>query len=626
MIRIILTAGNETTEIFPKDNITIPRGNINENLQHEESRCTFSISYDELVLRLLIQYKEIAAVVTNNDTPVFTGQISSDLSWTDNGRPEPMDEIQLVIKDNTYLLDKKTESDFALINTTLSQIITSICSVCGVTVNPSENLPDTAVRAFVLNRAESYLEGLLNVLYEHGYTFTFDEAGRFSLIDISGESENTLSLTESELLTGLNWSKSQNQYDKIKVSYATLTKKENEQVYWEGNGLDAENHVNPIVLRPGQYYPYESDPVEEARSGQVYQTFSTGYAESYKTYSGEKRYRRSQKTSLLYTENHSVVQDWDSGITLNRTGYSYCSASVRLLNGSNQDKNLYQLAIRADAWYRQDGSSVTLGSGQKSFDYETRFLFDSEQAQNFAGILSRYYSRGQYKISGRIEESCMAGDYVTIDTGLSGVTAQAIVLSSTYSPETELYSVTMLTYGEVSIVSGLYQERSAFTQEPETVINEEVTYGISQSAQSQPLSWTTQIPAAQPEQYLWTKVRTEYSSGRENVSLTYSYQGKNGTNGAKGDTGAKGDDGYSIIVESSAGTVFKNSTGSTTLTAHIYQGGNEIDTGGTELQYQWKKYDAAGNLITSFSASTKSITVSASDVNNKNDYEVEVTL
>lgn len=626
MIRIILTAGNETTEVFPKDNINIPRGNINENLQHEESRCTFSIPYDELVLRLLIQYKEIAAVVIDDDTEVFTGLISSEASWTDNGRPEPMDEIPLVIKDNTYLLDKKTETDFALINTTLAEITEEICSACGVTISPYIVLPETEVRAFVLNRSETYLEGLLNVLYEHGYTFIFDGLGMLTLIDISGGNENEISLTESEILTGLNWSRSQNQYDKIKVSYATLTKKENEQVYWEGNGLDAENHVNPIVLRPGQYYPYESDPVEEARSGQVYQTFSTGYAESYKTYSGEKRYRRSQKTSLLYTENHSVVQDWDSGITLNRTGYSYCSASVRLYNDSNQDKNLYQLAIRADAWYRQDGSSVTLGSGQKSFDYETRFLFDSEQAQNFAGILSRYYSRGQYKISGRIEESCMAGDYVTIDTGLSGVTAQAIVLSSTYSPETELYSVTMLTYGEVSIVSGLYQERSAFNQEPETVINEEVTYGISQSAQSQPSNWTTQIPAAQPEQYLWTKVRTEYSSGRENVSLTYSYQGKNGTNGAKGDTGAKGDDGYSIIIESSAGTVFKNSTGSTTLTAHIYQGGSEIDTGGTELQYQWKKYDAAGNLISTFSASTKSITVSASDVNNKNDYEVEVTL
>lgn len=625
MITIILSADNDTLEVCPKDNIKIPLGAINDNLQHEEARCTFSIPYNATVFNFLIQHDTIGAVVMDDETSVFTGLINREISWVENGRPEPLDEISLVINDNTYLLDTKTENEFALINTTLKEVTEEICETCNVTISSEMTLPETSVRAFVLNKGDSCLEGLSGVLYEHGYSFSFDGSGNLILIDISGESENVLNLTEQKLLTGLNWTRSRNQYDKINVQYASLIKKENEQVYWEGNGADSEGII-PIVLQPGQYYPYESAPEEEAVAGQVYQTFSTGYAESYKTYSGEKHYRRSQKTSLLYTENHSVVQDWDSGITLNRTGYSYCSASVRLYNGSNQDKNLYQLAIRADAWYRQDGSSVTLGSGQKSFDYETRFLFDSEQAQNFAGILSRYYSRGQYKISGRIEESCMAGDYVTIDTGLSGVTAQAIVLSSTYSPETELYSVTMLTYGEVSIVTGLYQERSAFTQEPETVINEEVTYGISQSAQSQPSSWTTQIPAAQPEQYLWTKVRTEYSSGRENVSLTYSYQGKNGTNGAKGDTGVKGDDGYSIIIESSAGTVFKNSTGSTTLTAHIYQGGNEIDTSGTELQYQWKKYDAAGNLISTFSASTKSITVSASDVNNKNDYEVEVTL
>lgn len=104
--------------------------------------------------------------------------------------------------------------------------------------------------------------------------------------------------------------------------------------------------------------------------------------------------------------------------------------------------------------------------------------------------------------------------------------------------------------------------------------------------------------------------------------------GVTGSTGATGATGAKGDDGedgVTIQILSSTGTVFKNGTGSTILTAHIYQGGIELDSEGTVFNYQWKKYDAAGNLVPSFTATTKSITVTANDVANKNDYEVEVT-
>ena len=93
---------------------------------------------------------------------------------------------------------------------------------------------------------------------------------------------------------------------------------------------------------------------------------------------------------------------------------------------------------------------------------------------------------------------------------------------------------------------------------------------------------------------------------------------------ARGPRGEQGDAGYSIQILSSAGTVFKNGTGTTTLTAHIYQGNSEIDVAGTQYQYCWKKYDAAGNLDPDFTATTKSITVAAGDVDNKSDYEVEV--
>lgn len=555
MIKVILTAGNNSIEIIPKDNISIPFGSLNDNIQHEESRCQFSIPYESRAHSMLVQNGKILAVVMDDEETLFTGLVDDDISWIDNGNPEPIEEIPIVIRDNTYLLDKKPGNDIAFINRTLTYIVEQICLECGLTISLDSVFPDSEVRAFVLNKSESYLEGLSNVLYEYGFSFIFDGSGKLLIIDISGECDNFKHLSESEILAGLSWTKNQNQYDKITVSYASLTKKENEQVYWEGNGLDDDSMVKPIVLRPGQYYPYESDPVEESRSGQVYQTFQSGYAESYRTYAGEKRFRRSQKTSLLYTESHSVVQDWENGIVLERTEFGYCGASVRLWNSSNSDKNLFQLAIRADAWYRQDGCKIELGSGQKSFDYETRYIFDYANAQNFAGILSRFNTRGQFKIKARLLSKCKAGEYVSINTGISGVNANALVLSSSFSPDTNTYDIALMTFGEVRAVTGTYKELSAFDKEAETVVLEEVSYGISQSPQSQPAQWSTEIPAALPEQYLWTRRRTEYSSGREIISLTYSYQGKDGEAGAKGDKGDQGTRAIRYLGKSASGAI-----------------------------------------------------------------------
>lgn len=60
-----------------------------------------------------------------------------------------------------------------------------------------------------------------------------------------------------------------------------------------------------------------------------------------------------------------------------------------------------------------------------------------------------------------------------------------------------------------------------------------VTYGISTSASIQPTSWTEALPAATPEQYLWTRKITDYTDPNkpDTIELTYSYQGKNGSSG-----------------------------------------------------------------------------------------------
>lgn len=77
-----------------------------------------------------------------------------------------------------------------------------------------------------------------------------------------------------------------------------------------------------------------------------------------------------------------------------------------------------------------------------------------------------------------------------------------------------------------------------------------------------------------------------------------------------------------VTVVASAGTVFKNGTGETDLTAVTILGGKEVDTDGTLYTYTWSKYDKNGNFVGATSG--KSITVYAKNIDEKETYIVTV--
>lgn len=55
-----------------------------------------------------------------------------------------------------------------------------------------------------------------------------------------------------------------------------------------------------------------------------------------------------------------------------------------------------------------------------------------------------------------------------------------------------------------------------------------------------------------------------------------------------------------MVVESTAGNTFKNSSGSTSLKARLYRKGEELDTAGTGYTYKWSKRDKNGVLDANF--------------------------
>lgn len=89
-------------------------------------------------------------------------------------------------------------------------------------------------------------------------------------------------------------------------------------------------------------------------------------------------------------------------------------------------------------------------------------------------------------------------------------------------------------------------------------------------------------------------------------------------------------DPYSLMLDSSAGNIFKNRQGSTVLKARLYRNGEELDVNGTGKTYKWTKYDKNGVMDANFGGTGnayktgKTITVNATEIAAKAMLKCEV--
>lgn len=206
---------------------------------------------------------------------------------------------------------------------------------------------------------------------------------------------------------------------------------------------------------------------------------------------------------------------------------------------------------------------------------------------------------------------------VTYQVGTSGTTKP----TGEWSPDIPsvgngqyLWTKTVVTYSDgksTEAYSVSYKGTNGTNGTSVTVSSTSVTYQASTSGTTKPTgAWSETVPTVANGQFLWTKTVVSYSDGKSTTSYSVSYKGTNGTNGKNGE------DAITMTITSSNGTVFKNNTGSTVLTAHVFVGGVEqsiTDDGvcGSLGSVKWYK---AGS--TTAVATAKTYTISAANVDN----------
>ena len=144
----------------------------------------------------------------------------------------------------------------------------------------------------------------------------------------------------------------------------------------------------------------------------------------------------------------------------------------------------------------------------------------------------------------------------------------------------------------------------------------EITYASSTSNTTAPTSgWQSTPPSVAAGSYLWTRTIFTYTSGGTATQYSVAKQGA---------TGAAGADAITLTITSSNGTVFKNNSGSTVLTAHVWKGAIEqtvADNGAVSGLGSIKWYKAGSDTAI---ATAKTLTVSAADVTNSQAYTCQL--
>lgn len=140
-----------------------------------------------------------------------------------------------------------------------------------------------------------------------------------------------------------------------------------------------------------------------------------------------------------------------------------------------------------------------------------------------------------------------------------------------------------------------------------TVTNSKTQYQLSTSGTAVPTgTWSDSALAPTTTQFCWTKTTVTYSNG--NTAVSYAVGGKVG---AKGD---RGDCPYTLSITSDNGTVLKNNSGQTTLTAHVYQDGAELSTMPSGCSVKWY---VDGTLTETDTSLPATFTRTAAQVTNK---------
>ncbi len=363
---------------------------------HEISTLTMTfkpIYSGSNIFYYLVNATQLIKIKVYKDTlPFFTGVIrpNGDYEIYEDLRP-----ISVEVLDNTYLVDKKVPIQKLFPQGEISAVdrIKSLLTDIGISssnYDVSSVSTDAKIGFLLVDEGENYKDILDNICFECGYSYYFDESGKFILKNVAPDNPYpSITIGNDKLLQPFTLSKTEQEYDGVKVIAPRISFHPNQLVF---RGIKDGGSKIPVSY--GLYYP------ENANNVDVFQKYSV--------VSGAK------EDKFLYASANKVLDaTFDEDISIEKQELSSTQAQVYFKNNSiDTTRYIQKFDIRADI-YKNSGEVESVVSGTNPQEYKTKYIssLDTSTVDRLANILYDRQRNYNYVFEFSSKESVPVGSF-----------------------------------------------------------------------------------------------------------------------------------------------------------------------------------------------------------------------
>lgn len=451
-----------------------------EDLRHAVSTRSITLVYTPQLLIILSQNNVFAEIAINGSRD-FTGRLApSSLQTKSYGAAlsgSDVEDLSIEIEDNTYKLERQlTSTDGLVIENAIvcdpSQpgisCVHRLLSLVGLEIiNPP--MINTILPAFAPNPEQTILDVLDTLLYEYGYTFTFDPYGRVILVKIVYDSQTLQILSENDISAPLEIEKTYTEYDGVKVRYYPLRYKTRTLLYMADLPFGDNGLRSGWPIQPGYLWP------EDANVQETWFEYNDKAISSKLDVKGNVVVNK-DFTSIVMTKNHAVEEKIDQGIEKVLQQFENKRARLAYRNNADYPKNIYYCNIYGDVIYRGAEAIVSGSEEGKIYKYDAEYIHDSQTAQALYWFISTKLKAQCWRFKFKSDANLQIGIVAKITDQYAQIYPTLLLIEKTFNADTEVYmykgiAVSSPMIGTASESASQTPEPPAYTQNEESLIS-----------------------------------------------------------------------------------------------------------------------------------------------------------
>lgn len=393
--------------------------NCHNKLRPVDNSCSLDVLFSTALankLKLDGDNNIKAEVRDGNNNLLFTGYLRKTFNFTKTQKNQP---IKIEIVSPGFLLDKKIQTRRVFIGQTVATIVHELGLLAGqnITAATITNVVDIAV----FNEGESIYDSIAQILFEHGYSFTYDKAGIFSifqLFNVPSFPPSTI-LDGSDCLNAISITRNERSYDGASARWGKVEQK-SDVLYRDDETQEIANNG---------YYKGNEDNTD----GLHYLEYDSSYGEVIQAISAE--------VSTTTNPSSASVQK-----TFQNLGNR---ASFILKNVNGNIITLSSLVVTGSAYIKTSDNISKTSSSDRLYEFELKYIHDKATADAIVKNVAEYYRWSQYTIILQSKANVSVGNYIQVsDSGIGTYTGR--IIKKTWNGRSKVYSYTVETVTDYS--------------------------------------------------------------------------------------------------------------------------------------------------------------------------------